>query len=137
MKKSKFTPGEYRLAVKRARTGRGLFALAPIPKGGCIIEYVGHTLKEEEWLASRSRYRRCSDPAGLSQMKSAREKMPSARSLFSQTGMCGRLSRHLCGTCASRLVADRRPTRLRSNTHKGTYPGPLLVREGMCVAACD
>jgi len=56
MKKSKFTPGEYGLAVDRARTGRGLFAVEPIPKGACIIEYVGRTLKEEEWLASRSRY---------------------------------------------------------------------------------
>ena len=56
MKKSKFTPGRYRLTVKRAHAGRGLFALEPIPKGACIIEYIGRTLKEEEELTSRSRY---------------------------------------------------------------------------------
>lgn len=56
MKASRFTPGSYRLAVKRARSGRGLFALEPIPKGACIIEYLGPTLKEEDWLNSRNRY---------------------------------------------------------------------------------
>jgi SET domain-containing protein len=56
MKKSKFTPGGFRLAVKRARAGRGLFALEPIPKGVCILEYSGRTITEEQWLRSRSRY---------------------------------------------------------------------------------
>jgi SET domain-containing protein len=56
METSKFTPGRYRLAVKRARTGRGLFALDSIPKGACIIEYIGRTLSEDEWRSSRSRY---------------------------------------------------------------------------------
>lgn len=56
MKSSKFTPGKYRLGVKRARAGRGLFALEPIPKGACIAEYVGRVITEEEWLNSRSRY---------------------------------------------------------------------------------
>ncbi len=53
---SKFTPGGFRLAVKRASAGRGLFALEPIPKGACIVEYVGRTLTEEEWHTSRNRY---------------------------------------------------------------------------------
>jgi SET domain-containing protein len=56
MKTSKFTPGGYRLAVKRSRTGRGLFALEPIPRGACIIEYTGRTITDEEWVKSRSRY---------------------------------------------------------------------------------
>ena len=56
MKSSKFTPGKYRVGVKRARAGRGLFALEPIPKGKCIAEYVGRTITDEEWLRSRSRY---------------------------------------------------------------------------------
>ena len=53
---SRLAPGSYRIAVKRARAGRGLFALEPIQKGACIIEYVGPTLKEEQWLNSRNRY---------------------------------------------------------------------------------
>ena len=53
---SRLAPGSYRIAVKRARAGRGLFALEPIPKGACIIEYVGATLQEEEWLHSWNRY---------------------------------------------------------------------------------
>lgn len=56
MKTSSLTPGSYRLAVKRTRAGRGLFALEPIPKRACIVEYVGPTLKEEKWLNSRNRY---------------------------------------------------------------------------------
>ena len=44
MRKSKFTPGGFDLAVKKARAGRGLFAQEPIPKGVCIIEYVGLSL---------------------------------------------------------------------------------------------
>ena len=53
---SKFTPGNFCLAVKRARAGRGLFTLDPIPKGACIIEYVGPTLDEAAWVDSRNRY---------------------------------------------------------------------------------
>ncbi|MGH6735548.1 MAG: SET domain-containing protein [Methyloceanibacter sp.] len=56
MGKSKFTPGGFRLAVKRACAGRGLFALERIPKGVCIVEYTGREITEEEWLKSRSRY---------------------------------------------------------------------------------
>lgn len=56
MKTSKFTPGNYHLKVKRASAGRGLFALDPIPKGACIIEYFGRTLTKEEEFTSRSRF---------------------------------------------------------------------------------
>jgi SET domain-containing protein len=56
MAKSKYTPGGFDLAVKKARAGRGLFAREEIPKGVCVIEYVGRTLTEEEEYTSRSRY---------------------------------------------------------------------------------
>jgi SET domain-containing protein len=56
MRKSKFTPGGFKLAVKRASAGRGLFAEEPIPKGACVIEYIGRTLTEKEEQTSRSRY---------------------------------------------------------------------------------
>jgi SET domain-containing protein len=56
MKKSKYTPGGFSLAVKRARAGRGLFAQEPIPKGVCVIEYTGRRLDAEEEFTSRSRY---------------------------------------------------------------------------------
>jgi SET domain-containing protein len=52
--KSKFTPGNFRLAVRRARAGRGLFALEPIRKGACIAEYVGPLV--DEWRHVRNRY---------------------------------------------------------------------------------
>lgn len=55
-KSSKLTPGNFRLAVKRARAGRGLFALEPIRKGACVVEYVGPTTGEDEWRNSRNRY---------------------------------------------------------------------------------
>jgi uncharacterized protein len=56
MAKSKYTPGGFDLAVKKARAGRGLFAQEPIPKGACVIEYVGRTLRGDEEYTSRSRY---------------------------------------------------------------------------------
>lgn len=52
----KYTPGSYRLLVKRSRTGLGLFAGTPIPKGACVIEYVGRVLSKEEAATSASRY---------------------------------------------------------------------------------
>lgn len=56
MTKSKYRPGGFDLAVKKARAGRGLFAREDIPKGVCVIEYVGRTLSKEEEYTSRSRY---------------------------------------------------------------------------------
>jgi uncharacterized protein len=56
MKKWSACPSQYCLAVRRAGAGRGLFALEPIQKGASIIEYVGPTLAEEQWLNSRNRY---------------------------------------------------------------------------------
>lgn len=56
MTKSKYTPGGFDLAVKGARAGRGLFAQEDIPKGVCVIEYMGRTLSREEEYTSRSRY---------------------------------------------------------------------------------
>jgi hypothetical protein len=55
-KSSKLNPGNFCLAVKRARAGRGLFALEPIRKGACVVEYVGPTTGEDEWRNSRNRY---------------------------------------------------------------------------------
>lgn len=52
----KFTPGSYKLLVKRSKTGLGLFAGDDIPKGKCIIEYVGRVIKGDEEYTSRSKY---------------------------------------------------------------------------------
>lgn len=54
--KSKFTPGEFVLTPKRSKAGIGLFAGSPIPKGACIIEYVGREISKEEEYTSRSKY---------------------------------------------------------------------------------
>ncbi|HQZ11797.1 MAG TPA: SET domain-containing protein [Devosia sp.] len=54
--KKSYTPGDFNLKVRRARTGLGLFAETDIPKGACIIEYVGRVLTDEEYDRSRSRY---------------------------------------------------------------------------------
>lgn len=53
---SKFTPGDYHLRVGRSSAGLGLFAEELIPKGACIIEYVGRTISKEEETTSRSKY---------------------------------------------------------------------------------
>lgn len=46
----------YDLAVRRSRTGLGLFAGGPIPAGVRVIEYIGEALDETEWASVNSRY---------------------------------------------------------------------------------
>ncbi len=48
--------GDYAFKVRRSRTGLGLFALEPAPKGAHLLEYTGRTLSKEEERTSRSRY---------------------------------------------------------------------------------
>jgi len=55
-KVSKFTPGNIKLLVKRSSAGLGLYAGQDIPKGACIIEYVGRVIKGEEEYTSKSKY---------------------------------------------------------------------------------
>jgi len=52
----KYVPGEWNLVVKRSSAGLGLFAGEAIPKGACVIEYVGRVLSEKETETSKSRY---------------------------------------------------------------------------------
>lgn len=54
--KSKYTPGGYDLRVKRSSTGLGLYAGEDIPKGTCIIEYVGRVISKKEEYSSKSKY---------------------------------------------------------------------------------
>ncbi|MFA6254204.1 MAG: SET domain-containing protein [Candidatus Paceibacterota bacterium] len=54
MKKQK--SGGYELLVKRSNAGLGLFAGEDIPKGICLLEYVGRTISEKEEYTSRSKY---------------------------------------------------------------------------------
>ncbi len=55
-KKSKFTPGDFDLKVKRSLTGLGLFTFSDIKKGQCIIEYKGPTLTKQQEEDSNSLY---------------------------------------------------------------------------------
>ncbi len=57
-KKGKFEPGDFKLIVRRSAPGAGigLFAGEDIPKGACIIEYVGRVISKEEETTSRSKY---------------------------------------------------------------------------------
>ena len=49
-------PGDFPLAVKRSKTGLGLFAKAPIAKGAIITEYTGRTLTDAETYTCNSKY---------------------------------------------------------------------------------
>ncbi len=44
---AKYTPGKFKLRVRRALTGKGLFADEDIPKGVCILEYTGKLLPKD------------------------------------------------------------------------------------------
>ena len=52
----KYEPGAFILNVKRSATGLGLFAGEVIPKGACIIEYIGRAIPSEEQYTSKSKY---------------------------------------------------------------------------------
>jgi SET domain-containing protein len=55
-KKGKYEPAGYKLKVRRSSAGLGLFADEDIPKGKCLIEYVGRVISKEEEYTSRSQY---------------------------------------------------------------------------------
>jgi SET domain-containing protein len=55
-KTGKFVPGKFKLKVKRSTAGLGLFAEEDIPKGKCLIEYVGRVISKEEEYSSKSQY---------------------------------------------------------------------------------
>ncbi len=52
----KETNAKYKLKVGRSKTGFGLFAMEPIPKGVKIIEYVGKFMIDEPDESKQSRY---------------------------------------------------------------------------------
>ncbi len=56
MPRMSYKPGDFDLVVRRSKTGLGLFAASEIPKGACIIEYVGVELNKEQEDKSRSKY---------------------------------------------------------------------------------
>lgn len=57
MKRRNYTPmGKDAYVVKRSTAGLGLFAVEKIPKGACIIEYVGRVIKGREEYTSKSKY---------------------------------------------------------------------------------
>jgi len=56
MTRKSYTPGDFDLVVRRSRAGLGLFAESTIPKGACVIEYIGVELTKEQEEKSRSRY---------------------------------------------------------------------------------
>jgi len=44
----RFLPQPFKLTVKRSHSGRGLFTEEPIPRGSCVIEYIGRNLSDKE-----------------------------------------------------------------------------------------
>jgi len=51
-----YVPAGLKLLVKRSTAGLGMFAGERIPKGACIIEYVGREVPEAEQYTSKSKY---------------------------------------------------------------------------------
>lgn len=56
VKTGKYTTGKYKLKVKKGISGKGLFAEEDIPKGVCLIEYIGKNVPEKEQYTIRSKY---------------------------------------------------------------------------------
>ena len=51
-----FKQGDYALRVKRSRTGLGMFTKENIPRGSCIIEYIGRAVSPAEQEANLGKY---------------------------------------------------------------------------------
>lgn len=54
--KRRFTPLPFHLAVRRSHSGRGLFTQERIPKGSCVIEYVGSPATARQIKENRGKY---------------------------------------------------------------------------------
>ena len=54
--KRHFSPHPFHLAVRRSRSGRGLFTLDRIPKRSCVIEYVGRPATARQMKENRGKY---------------------------------------------------------------------------------
>ncbi|WP_334149125.1 SET domain-containing protein [Hyphomicrobium sp.] len=54
--KRRFTPGPFRLTVRRSHSGRGLFTDERIPKGSCVIEYIGRPATAAQMKQNRGKY---------------------------------------------------------------------------------
>lgn len=56
MTRKSYIPGDFDLRVGRSKTGLGLYAESEIPKGACVIEYVGVELTKEQEEKANSKY---------------------------------------------------------------------------------
>lgn len=52
----KYTVQDYGLRVGRGLSGKGIFATREIPKGVCVIEYIGKPVPKEEQETKTGRY---------------------------------------------------------------------------------
>ncbi len=55
-RKSKYTVGDFKLRVGKSKTGKGIFAEEEIPKGKCILEYIGEPVSDKEMETINSKY---------------------------------------------------------------------------------
>jgi len=55
-RRSKYTPGGFKLRVRKSKAGKGLFAEEDIPKDACIIEYIGKPISQEVAEKDRGKY---------------------------------------------------------------------------------
>lgn len=54
--KRRFKPAPFGVAVRRSHSGRGLFAQERIPKGSCVVEYVGRPATARQMKENRGKY---------------------------------------------------------------------------------
>lgn len=54
--KRRFTPEPFRLTVRRSHSGRGLFTQDRIPRGSCVIEYLGRPATARQMKENRGKY---------------------------------------------------------------------------------
>lgn len=54
--KRHFTPEPFRLTVGRSHSGRGLFTQDRIPRGSCVIEYLGRPATARQMKENRGKY---------------------------------------------------------------------------------
>lgn len=109
-REAKYTVGDFKLRVRRAATGRGLFADERIPKGACIVEYLGKPASFEEMVRDEGKYLFWADKLNMI-----------------NGNIPANTARYINHSCAANCEADGPPGRIFIMARRRVMPGEELT----------
>ncbi len=108
--KSKYTLGDFKLRVRRAASGKGLFTESAIPKNSCIIEYIGRPASFEEMARDDGKYLFWADKLNMI-----------------NGNIPANTARYINHSCVANCDADGPPGRIFILARRGIRPGEELT----------